>query len=119
MKPELQNGDVVLVTFPFTDLAGTKLRPAVIISSEEVHQKEGDYTLLFISSVIPDSPEKYEFIFPESHSDFRKSGLKKESVFKANKITTLQKQLIQRKLGVLGEEVRAELRKIFQHALRI
>jgi hypothetical protein len=28
-RPVLHRGEVVLVTFPFTDLTGTKVRPAV------------------------------------------------------------------------------------------
>jgi hypothetical protein len=27
----MTKGDIVLITFPFTDLSGTKLRPAVIL----------------------------------------------------------------------------------------
>jgi mRNA interferase MazF len=26
-------GDIVLITFPFTELSGSKLRPAIVISS--------------------------------------------------------------------------------------
>ncbi len=49
----LQRGDIVLVPFPFTDLSGQKLRPAVIISPDPVGE---DILLAFISSVIPASP---------------------------------------------------------------
>lgn len=31
-------GDIILVPFPFTDLSGSKPRPAIIISNSEVHQ---------------------------------------------------------------------------------
>ena len=67
MAIDLYNGDIVLVKFPFTDLSGSKLRPAVIVSSDRVHRNEEDYTLLFISSVIPQEVEAYELLFSKKH----------------------------------------------------
>lgn len=119
MTIRLKNGDVVLVTFPFTNLKGEKLRPSVIISTDEVHQDTSNYTLLFISSVIVEPLSAYELLFDEAHPDFKKSGLKKRSIFKANKIATVQKALIKRKLGELGNQIRKELGITFDKAIKI
>ncbi|MBI2335575.1 MAG: type II toxin-antitoxin system PemK/MazF family toxin [Deltaproteobacteria bacterium] len=112
----LNAGDIVLVSFPFTDLSQIKLRPALIISKEEVHQKEDDYTLLFISSVIPLRIEKYEVLFEKTHPDFKMSGLKKDSVFKTNKLATVQKKLIKRYLGKLGPNIKTNVEQAFHRA---
>ncbi|MDO8518752.1 MAG: type II toxin-antitoxin system PemK/MazF family toxin [Deltaproteobacteria bacterium] len=119
MKTPLRNGDIVLVSFPFTDLSGSKLRPAVIISENSVHRETSDYTLLFLSSVIVEPLSNYELKFPEEHPDFRISGLKKTSVFKTNKIATIQEHLIKRKLGALGNEIRKELAEVFGKTIRV
>lgn len=119
MKSFLKNGDVVLVSFPFTDLSGTKLRPAVIISENSVHRETSDYTLLFLSSVVIEPLSSYELLFADTHSDFKQSGLKKNSVFKANKIATIQESLIKRKLGILGDQIRNELSEVFKRTIRI
>jgi mRNA interferase MazF len=37
-----QRGDVILVPIPFTNLRSTKVRPAVILSSEAYHTSEPD-----------------------------------------------------------------------------
>ncbi len=43
-------GDVVLVRFPFTDLAATKKRPAVVVSSAEFSQRHGDVVVMALTS---------------------------------------------------------------------
>lgn len=115
----LKAGDIVLVVFPFTDLKGKKLRPAVVISRDEVHRREEDYTLLFISSIIPDRVEEYEVLFEKTHPDFKESGLKKDSIFKANKIATVTKGLLKRRLGRLGPQIETALREAFHKAIFI
>ena len=119
MATPLKNGDIILVNFPFTDLKGMKVRPALVISTAMVHQHESDLTLLFISSVIPSKIQSYEFLFPETHPDFAKSGLKKVSLFKTSKVVTVQKKLAVRKLGTLGDRVRKELASVFEKAVQI
>lgn len=46
-----QKGDIVIIGFPFSDLSGTKKRPALIISNSRVNDT-GDYLLVQITSKI-------------------------------------------------------------------
>ena len=48
-----KRGDVVLVAFPFTDLSTTKMRPAIVISSEKFNRKFNDIVVAAITSQIP------------------------------------------------------------------
>jgi mRNA interferase MazF len=41
----MQKGDIILIPFPFTDLSGNKLRPAVILTASKT-----DITVCFITS---------------------------------------------------------------------
>ena len=41
----MPKGDIILIKFPFTDLSGSKLRPAVIIAETEL-----DFTVCFITT---------------------------------------------------------------------
>ena len=47
----MKRGTVVLTPFPFTDLSGTKVRPAVVVSPSD--RPGEDVILAFISSVKP------------------------------------------------------------------
>jgi mRNA interferase MazF len=92
----LQRGDIVLVPFPFTDLSGQKVRPALIISPDPVGN---DILLAFISSVIPTAPQATDYILDTTHPAFPQTGLKAVSVFRMSKLAILHRSLILRRLG--------------------
>lgn len=115
----LKNGDIVLVPFPFTDLSQTKLRPALIVSTETVHKTCDDISVIFISSVIPDEIEEYEYRLITKHPEFVVTGLKKESLFKMNKLVTVSRSLVKNKLGKVGAKLRRELGGKFEKAVAL
>jgi mRNA interferase MazF len=87
----MPKGDIVLITFPFTDLSGTKLRPAVIlIDSTE------DITVCFITSQTQ-WQENNDLLIKPTNSN----GLRKTSLIRINKIATLDKSLAKGLLGKL------------------
>ena len=45
-----RQGDIVLVSFPFTDLTATKKRPALVISPNSINQQNQDLILAAITS---------------------------------------------------------------------
>ncbi|MBU2528845.1 type II toxin-antitoxin system PemK/MazF family toxin [bacterium] len=104
-KKPIFRGDIVLVPFPFTDLSAKKVRPALVISVNN----NVDAVVVFISSVIPNEPCKTELLLEECHPDFALTGLKKLSVIKVNKILTLDRQKISRRLGKLSEVLQSNL----------
>ena len=102
----LHRGDVVLVPFPFTNLTGQKVRPAVVVSPDP----QGDDVLVaFISSVIPTRLGSADWVVAAAHPEFQATGLKQASVLKADKLVTLHRSLILRRLGRLGPKTQAEL----------
>ncbi len=104
----MAKGDIVLITFPFTDLSGSKLRPAVIIA-ETVH----DLTVCFITTQIQWQESTDLQILPTPIN-----GLKKPSLIRTSKIATLEKTLAKGLLGQLSafevEELNIKLRIMFQ-----
>ncbi len=82
----MERGTIVLTLFPFTDLTTAKRRPAVVIS--KTHQEKADVIVAFISSVIPSELSATDFMYDSKCKDYSKSGLKKKSVFKLDKLAT-------------------------------
>ena len=91
-------GDVVLVPFPFTDQSTNKKRPTVVISSDVYNAEYPDRILMGITSQVISSSKVGDIII----TDWRAAGLLKASMIKPV-ITTIEKQLIIKKLGKLQE----------------
>ena len=74
-------GDIVLISFPFTDFSGEKLRPAVVL----VHSRL-DVTVCFITTQMH-WKEPFDVLVKPSVLN----GVQKESLVRLSKIATLDK----------------------------
>ena len=96
-------GDVVLVNFPFTDLTATKQRPALVLSARWFNERnEGDCILAAITSVIPPHLARDEARIADG--DLQAAGLVKPSIVRAGKLFTLSQTLVQKRLGHLASK---------------
>lgn len=92
----MAKGDIVLVTFPFTDLSGNKLRPAVVLFDTNL-----DLTLCFITTQTGWQEPTDVLVHPSSFN-----GLRKSSLVRTSKIATLDRSLAQ---GLLGRLTQTEI----------
>lgn len=105
----MTKGTIVLTPFPFTDLSAVKRRPAVIVSSPE---KQGDDVIVaFISSRVIEPIKETDFILDLEHPNFKDTGLKKRSVFKMNKLLTIEKRILIGEIGKVSNSILKELDK--------
>lgn len=106
---------VVLVPFPFDDLSGTKVRPAVCLTDEI-----GSYrhvVIVFITSQVSKATEVSDIPVLPGRPDFPSTGLKVPSAIRLHRLITVPARLIQRELGQLPGslqiEVQQKLRTLF------
>ncbi len=90
-KSMMKKGDIILLPFPFTDLKGNKLRPALILVVNR-----NDIVVAFITTN-ERLKQKTDIIIEPKQSN----GLKKRSIVLLNKIATLDKALVIGKIGYL------------------
>lgn len=88
-------GEVVLVTFPFSDLSTSKLRPAVCLADAS----RGDWILCQITSKAYGDP----VVVPLDAADFVSGGLLVVSVARPTKLFTAHESLVQRTVGRLTD----------------
>lgn len=87
----MKKGDIVLIPFPFSDLTGSKLWPAVVLISTAF-----DVTVCFITMQVQWNDEHDIQLTPSSVN-----GLKKLSLLRTSKVTTIDKDLILGRIGAL------------------
>ena len=112
----LAKDDIVLVPFPFTDLSQTKLRPAIVLW---VDSRGQDVTLCFITSQRVDRLAENEFAITASNPQFSMTGLKVTSKVNVTRIVTLERRLLQRRLGRLSYQLVARLNQTLRNALQL
>lgn len=95
----MAKGDVVLVRFPFTNLSGSKLRPAVVISDNSL-----DLTVCFITTQLQWKESTDVELAPHLSN-----GLRKQSLIRTSKISTLDRSLAKGLLGQLNTNELSDL----------
>ena len=109
-----QRGDVVLVPFPFSDLSATKVRPAVVVSSNSYHASEPDLILAAITSKIAAVTGPFDYVL----DDWEVSGLRLPSAFKPV-LFTLDPARVVHHIGKVSRKDIAEINQKLQSILGI
>ena len=96
-KPRFQPWDVVLVPFPYTERNYTKVRPALVVSTDTLSTKTGKYFLTMITSATHTRAYGDVLI-----SDLKLAGLPGESIVRPSKIATFEEASFVRRIGTLA-----------------
>ena len=91
-----EQGDIVLVPFPFTDLTTVKKRPALVVSANWYNKRYRDVVLVAVTSRVPLILDELDYRITES--DFKTGKLYKDSVVKLGKVFTIENSLILKKI---------------------
>lgn len=94
-----KQGDVVLVVYPFTDSAGGKQRPALVVSANWYNRSKRKYLLSPITSSIPPNRDEDDFLI-RGH-DYQAAGLIQESIIRCGLLFSVDHQRIIKRLGAL------------------
>ena len=85
-------GEIVLLEFPLADASATRRRPAIVL----LDTGDSDFVAARVTS------QSARDSFDVELNDWRESGLLLPSVVRVHKVATLEKQLVERKLGILS-----------------
>ena len=108
-----QQKELVLLPYPFSDQAGSKVRPAIVVSNDNFNKRCEDCVMVPLTTVIKDEP--FSLIINQDSLDSGK--LLKQSRVRIDKIFTIKKSLIMMKIGKINDKtldkIKFEFSKVF------
>ncbi len=111
-----EQGEIVLIPYPFSDLSNIKQRPVLILSNNSYNSKTEDIIVCGITSNIKES----EYSVLLNNKDLIEGNLPIKSRIKADKLFTLKNSLVKKKIGKVDnnilEKVNEEILKLFSLA---
>jgi mRNA interferase MazF len=99
-KMNLKQKDIVLLHFPFAHLKASKIRPAVVVSNNDLNNKGRDCLFIPLTSV----PKKEPYSLQINQEDLSAGKLYFTSRARADKITAIERSLVIEKIGILNED---------------
>ena len=93
-------GDIVLVPFPFTNLARTKKRPALVLQRISSQIFPDLFILAMMTSNLHSEMLKGDVIL----ATWKEAGLPKPTKIRLTKLATLEQGIILKKIGSLSKE---------------
>ena len=103
----MTRGKIVLVPFPFDDLATQKARPAVCLTEPVTSHRH--IVLAFVTSRQPDEPLDTDIVLDPQDPDFARTGLQVRSTIRIHRLLTVASSIIKRELGSLSPSLQARV----------
>jgi mRNA interferase MazF len=105
-----EQGDIVLIPIPFTDLSSQKRRPVVVISNDVYNHKTADIVVVAMTS----NPAPVDYSFTITSSDLEKGALNRPAKVRVDKIYTLSKSIVVKTFGQVNSATLDRIRQILQ-----
>ncbi len=108
MTPE--QGNIVLIPVPFTDLSSKKRRPVVVISNDAYNRKTQDIVVVAMTS----NPATVDYGLTVTSSDLEKGKLNHPGTVRVDKIYTLSQSIVVKTFGRINSAMLDRIREILR-----
>ena len=96
-----KQGDILLIPIPFTNLQSSKVRPVIVISNNKYNEITDDILVSAITSNLTDK----EYTVPINNGDLQEGTLVKSSVIRADKLYSLDKSIVKKKIAHSKDDI--------------
>jgi mRNA interferase MazF len=103
-------GDIVLIPVPFTDLSSQKKRPVIVISNNDYNNTTADIVVVGMTS----SPTTIGYSFNITSADLDRGKLNRPGQVRVDKIYTLSQSIVVKVFGRVNKSVLDRIRALLQ-----
>lgn len=96
----IEQKDLLLVPFPFSDQSGRKVRPVIVISNNEFNRYSDDVLVIGVTSNIL----KDKYTISLTNNNLNEGKLLANCFIKTENLLKLDKELIIKKIGKVNKE---------------
>lgn len=113
----IRRGDVVVVDFPFTDAARSKVRPAVVVQNDRDNQRIRKTVIAMVTGNLRRRGDPSHLYIDPSDPDGMSSGLSFPSLVSCNNLFTVEQDAIRQVIGHLSGPLLLQLDGCLKAAL--
>ena len=102
-----EQGDIILIPIPFTDLSSQKRRPVIVVSNDTYNRKTRDIVVVAMTS----NPDAVDYSFAVTSSDLEKGTLNRPGKVRVDKIYALSQSIVVKTFGRVNATTLDRIRK--------
>lgn len=100
--------DIILLSVPFSELKESKIRPAVVVSTDSYNRKFEDTIVVPMTTNL----SIREFAILVTNKDLESGRLIKDSKIKVDRIFSVNQKLVKMKIGKVKKEIHEKVKNI-------
>ena len=105
-----EQGDILLIPIPFTDLSSQKRRPVIVISNDAYNRSTADIVVVAMTS----NPIRADYSFTITSPDLAQGTLNRPGRVRVDKIYTLSQSIVVKTFGRVNSNVLDRIRGTLQ-----
>ena len=105
-------GEIVVIPFPFSDLSGSKRRPALVLADLSGQD-------ILLCQITSQNSPKDIFAIPFTSSDFNSGSLPVASNIRINRLFTADKDLIIKSVGIIKSQTHQKVIDAIVNLIRV
>lgn len=100
--------DIVLISFPFSDLKSSKVRPVLVLSNDKYNRKFEDFIAIPLTTNV--KSRGYSVLI--TNKNLERGRLIVDSNVKIDKIFSMSKNLVRMNIGRINKDTYTKIKKI-------